>query len=182
MRHFGKTGQTASLPYIFRRSLHVALRRPERMKSVVRSPAFRRNLLASWNGSASDACGLKAGLQTDFPQEPSCRSRRHEAGLDLLIQPVSSRTAGDVHKRGRPVERGKKLVEYRTRRYDARPADDARSAVTALPGLAFLAFERSDAAVGEADRLGLRQGGAMPCSVGVLLMSGKLTCCIASRW
>src|SRR5215510_685473 len=28
----------------------------------------------------------------------------------------------------------------------------------------------------------LRQGGAMPCSVGVLLMSGKLTCCIASRW
>ena len=26
------------------------------------------------------------------------------------------------------------------------------------------------------------QGGATPCSVGVLLMSGKLTCCIASRW
>ena len=25
-------------------------------------------------------------------------------------------------------------------------------------------------------------GGAMPCSVGLLLMSGKLTCCIASRW
>src|SRR5499427_8210109 len=25
-------------------------------------------------------------------------------------------------------------------------------------------------------------GGAMPCSVGVLLISGKLTCCIASRW
>src|SRR5271165_2305213 len=25
-------------------------------------------------------------------------------------------------------------------------------------------------------------GGTMPCSVGVLLMSGKLTCCIASRW
>src|SRR5215468_269466 len=25
-------------------------------------------------------------------------------------------------------------------------------------------------------------GGAMVCSVGVLLMSGKLTCCIASRW
>ena len=25
-------------------------------------------------------------------------------------------------------------------------------------------------------------GGATPCSVGVLLMSGKLTCCIASRW
>src|SRR5439155_23953860 len=26
------------------------------------------------------------------------------------------------------------------------------------------------------------QGGAMPCSVGDLLMSGKLTPCIASRW
>ena len=26
------------------------------------------------------------------------------------------------------------------------------------------------------------QGGQMPCSVGLLLMSGKLTCCIASRW
>src|SRR5215475_6474286 len=25
-------------------------------------------------------------------------------------------------------------------------------------------------------------GGAMPCAVGDLLMSGKLTCCIASRW
>ena len=25
------------------------------------------------------------------------------------------------------------------------------------------------------------QGGAMPCSVALLLMSGKLTCCIASR-
>src|SRR5208337_592153 len=26
------------------------------------------------------------------------------------------------------------------------------------------------------------QGGTMACSVGVLLMSGKLTCCMASRW
>src|SRR6476469_152379 len=26
-----------------------------------------------------------------------------------------------------------------------------------------------------------RHGGAMPCTVGLLLMSGKLTCCIASR-
>src|SRR5271165_662803 len=25
-------------------------------------------------------------------------------------------------------------------------------------------------------------GGAIPCTVGLLLMSGKLTCCIASRW
>src|SRR5215471_5239981 len=35
----------------------------------VRSPAFRRKRSASRNGSASDACGLKAGLRTDFPQE-----------------------------------------------------------------------------------------------------------------
>ena len=26
------------------------------------------------------------------------------------------------------------------------------------------------------------QGGATACTVGLLLMSGKLTCCIASRW
>src|SRR5262245_21931484 len=32
MRPFGKTGQTASLPYLFLRSFHVALRRPETMK------------------------------------------------------------------------------------------------------------------------------------------------------
>src|SRR5215813_8563708 len=52
-----------------KKSLHVTLRRPERMKSGVRSPAFRWKRLASRNGSASDACGLKAGLRTDFPQE-----------------------------------------------------------------------------------------------------------------
>src|SRR5262245_18776490 len=51
-------------PVYFLRSLYVALRRPGRMKSAVRSPAFRRNRLASRNGSASDACGLKAGLRT----------------------------------------------------------------------------------------------------------------------
>src|SRR5215510_1956174 len=34
------------------------------MKSAVRSPAFRRKRLASRNGSAFDACGLKAGLRT----------------------------------------------------------------------------------------------------------------------
>src|SRR5215467_12382538 len=36
------------------------------MKSAVRSPAFRRKRLASRNGSASNPCGLKAGLRTDF--------------------------------------------------------------------------------------------------------------------
>src|SRR5271166_4157029 len=40
-------------------------------------------------------------------------------------------------------------------------------------------------APGGSDRPGtgvFLQGGAMPCSVTLLLMSGKLTCCIASRW
>src|SRR5262245_28379139 len=40
------------------------------MKSAVRSPAFRRKGLASRNGFASDACGLKAGLLTDFLRSP----------------------------------------------------------------------------------------------------------------
>src|SRR5215813_4773606 len=34
------------------------------LRKSVCSPAFRRKRLASRNGSASDACGLKAGLQT----------------------------------------------------------------------------------------------------------------------
>ena len=55
------------------------------MKIAVRSPAFRRKGLASRNGSASDACGLKAGLQTDFPQELSF-------GTELKLE---SRTEGD---------------------------------------------------------------------------------------
>ena len=42
---------------------------------------------------------------------------------------------------------------------DARPADDHRRAVAAFPGLALLALEGGDAAVGEADRLGAVVGG-----------------------
>src|SRR5262249_13992630 len=80
-------------------------------------------------------------------------------GLDLLLQPVSRRTAGYMYHRGYPVERGEKLVKHRARRNDARPADDAGSAVTSLPGLSFLAFERRDAAVGEADSFGAVVGG-----------------------
>ena len=41
----------------------------------------------------------------------------------------------------------------------ARPADDHRRAVAAFPGLALLALERGDAAVGEGDRLGAVVGG-----------------------
>ena len=40
-------------------------------------------------------------------------------------------------------------------------------------------------APGGSDRPGtgvFLHGGAMPCTEGLLLMSGKLTCCIASRW
>src|SRR5262249_54981010 len=45
------------------------------MKSAVRSPAFRRNRSASRNGSASDACGLKAGLRTDFRRREKKETR-----------------------------------------------------------------------------------------------------------
>ena len=41
----------------------------------------------------------------------------------------------------------------------ARPANDHRSAIAAFPGLALLALERRDAAVGEGDRLGAVVGG-----------------------
>src|SRR5262245_49855972 len=45
------------------------------MKGAVRSPAFRRKRQVSRNGSASGACGLKAGLRTDFPQEVSVANK-----------------------------------------------------------------------------------------------------------
>src|SRR5215475_3148849 len=67
------------------RRLHVAARRPEIMKIVVRSPAFRRKLLASWNESVSDACGLKAGLQTD------CLRRLHVAARRPEIMKITTR-------------------------------------------------------------------------------------------
>ena len=81
------------------------------------------------------------------------------AGLDLLLQPVALRPAGDVNKRRQPVERGEQLVLDRPRLDVSRPADDARSAVAAFPCLALLTFEWRDAAVGEADRFGAVVGG-----------------------
>ena len=62
-------------------------------------------------------------------------------------------------KRRHPVEGGEQLVLDRARLDVARPADDHRRAVAAFPGLALLALERRDAAVGEADRLGAVVGG-----------------------
>src|SRR5215470_11588289 len=62
-------GSTGATTCATTRRLCSNLTAPETMKSAVRSPAFRRKRLASRNGSASEACGLKAGLRTDFPQE-----------------------------------------------------------------------------------------------------------------
>ena len=62
-------------------------------------------------------------------------------------------------KRRHPVEGGEQLVLDRARLDVPRPADDHRSAVAAFPGLALLALERRDAAVGEGDRLGAVVGG-----------------------
>ena len=71
-----------------------------------------------------------------------------------VLQPVILGTAGDVDQRRQPVQRREQLVLDRARLDVARPAHDHRSAVAAFPGLAFLALERRDAAVREADRLG----------------------------
>src|SRR5215510_6374268 len=51
------------------RSLHVALRRLERMKSAVRSPAFRPQAFDVTEWVCIRRFRLKAGLRTDFPQE-----------------------------------------------------------------------------------------------------------------
>src|SRR5208337_3441218 len=69
------------------------------------------------------------------------------ARLDLLLQVVSFGTTRDVDQRGHPVEGCEHLVQDRARLDVTRPADDARTAVTAFPGLAFLTLERRDAAV-----------------------------------
>src|SRR5215475_14151517 len=47
--------------------VHVALRRPERMKSAVRSPAFRPQAFGVTEWICIRPFRLKAGLRTDFP-------------------------------------------------------------------------------------------------------------------
>ena len=81
------------------------------------------------------------------------------ARLDLLLQRVALGPACDVHQRGHPIEGGEHLILNRARPNDARPTDDHRGAIPALPGLAFLALERCDATVRECDRLGAVVGG-----------------------
>src|SRR5262249_22986375 len=81
------------------------------------------------------------------------------SGLKLLLEPFALRAAGDLDEGWQPVERGEQLVLHRARPNDARPADHRRGAVAAFPGLAFLALERGDAAVREADRLRTVVGG-----------------------
>ena len=84
---------------------------------------------------------------------------RVAAGLDLRLEAVALRAAGDVDERGQPVERGEDLVLHRARLDDARPADDHRRAHAAFPGVHLRALERRDAAVGEGEGLGAVVGG-----------------------
>ena len=81
------------------------------------------------------------------------------AGLDLLVQLVALGTAGDFGERRHPVEGREHFLVDRARLDVARPADDARHAITTFPSLALLALERRDAAIGVADRLGTVVGG-----------------------
>ena len=81
------------------------------------------------------------------------------ARLDLALERVALRAAGDVDEGRHPVERGEELVHHRARLDVPRPAHDARRAIAALPRLALLPLERRDATVGERDRLGAVVGG-----------------------
>src|SRR5262249_62093520 len=62
------------------------------MKSAVRSPAFRRERLASWNGSVSDACGLKAGLLTDFLRRNNMRKLKRNQSFMMLSYALAALT------------------------------------------------------------------------------------------
>src|SRR5215467_1310053 len=70
--------------------------------------------------------------------------------LDLRLQIVALSAAGDLHKRGQPVEGGEHLFVDRARLDVTRPADDTWRPIAALPRLALLTFEGGDPAIGEA--------------------------------
>src|SRR5215510_10244789 len=70
------------------------------------------------------------------------------------LQLVALRPTSDVHQGGKPVESGEQLSVDCARLDDARPADDERGAIAALPRTALLALERSDATIGEGSGLG----------------------------
>src|SRR5262245_54848897 len=76
------------------------------------------------------------------------------SGLDLLLQLVALRPTSDVHQRGKPIESGEQLSVDCARLDDARPADDQRCAVAALPRAALLTLERGDATIRECGGLG----------------------------
>src|SRR5208337_545775 len=75
------------------------------------------------------------------------------AGLDLLVQVVALGTAGDINKRGQPVEGGKHFFFDRARLDVTRPADDTWRAIAAFPRLALLTLEGGDASIRETNRL-----------------------------
>src|SRR5208337_5331755 len=73
--------------------------------------------------------------------------------LDLLPQLIALGATGDVDERGQPVQRCKHFGPDLPWFDVPGPADDQRTAVATLPGLAFLPFEGRDAAIGEANCL-----------------------------
>src|SRR5262245_15434948 len=81
------------------------------------------------------------------------------AGLDLLLQSVTLRPAGDVDQGGQPIERGEDLLLEGSGPDDARPADDQRRAHAAFPRVHLRALERRGAAVGKGEDLGAIVGG-----------------------
>src|SRR5262245_22975748 len=72
----------------FLRSLHVALRRPERMKSGVLSPAFRPQAFGVSEWVYVRRFRLKAGLRTDFLR----RSRRRTCRLSHFNNGIAATT------------------------------------------------------------------------------------------
>ena len=81
------------------------------------------------------------------------------AGLDLLLQPIALRAAGNVHEGGQPVQGREDVVLDRSRLDVARPADDQGCTHAAFPGGQLAAREGRGAAVGVGDRLGTVVGG-----------------------
>src|SRR5262245_54718460 len=81
------------------------------------------------------------------------------AGLDLLLEVLTLRAAGDVDERGYPIERCEELVLDSARLDVAGPADHQRCAVAAFPRLALLALERRDATIRAGNCFGPVVGG-----------------------
>ena len=94
--------------------------------------------------------------------EPSSRGPDNagiSSGLDLFLQAVALRAAGDVDERRHPVEGGEHFVHDHARPDHARPAHDQWRTHAAFPRGQLAAREGGGAAVRVGDRLGAVVGG-----------------------